>query len=393
MKKLFHVFTFIFMLLLFTSCGKTDSSSSLNSVDIYEDAGDNNNMISNPGVFLKLNGESEFVGVADPFCLRGDDGYYYLYSTQLDCTRGEKGYGFDPGPIFKSRNMQSWEYCVSVFLDTPNYQQYIGWNNGEGGVWAPSVVKLNNQYVFYYTLGAGGYYSGYTGIGVASSPTPYGPWTHYGKLFDSQEIGVKNSIDCYVFNEEEHVWCVWGSGDGIWIMELSEDGLSLKGGLERQNQNKVQIAGFNLFYNDNYEASFIQKKNGYYYLYLSTGACCAGVKSDYHVVVGRSKTIYGPYLGENGRAIDAPNRGSTVIQAHLKKGMGPGHCAIVQDDKGLDWIVYHAYNPNASNSVEQNTRTLYVDRIYWNEKGFPICKDTYPNFGEIPGPYIYQKEE
>jgi len=114
MKKLFHVFTFIFMLLLFTSCGKTDSSSSLSSVDIYEDAGDNNNMISNPGVFLKSNGESEFVGVADPFCLRGDDGYYYLYSTQLDCTRGEKGYGFDPGPIFKSRNMQSWEYCGSV---------------------------------------------------------------------------------------------------------------------------------------------------------------------------------------------------------------------------------------------------------------------------------------
>ena len=52
-------------------------------------------------------------------------------------------------------------------------------------------------------------------------------------------------------------------------MELSEDGLTLKGGLENQSQNKVQIAGFNLFYNDNYEASFIQKKNGYSLLHLS----------------------------------------------------------------------------------------------------------------------------
>ena len=308
MKKLFRFFVFFFMLLSLAACGKTEPSTSTTPIDIYEDAGDVNNMITNPGVFLKPNGEKEFVGIADPFCLRGDDGYYYLYSTQLDCTRGEKGYGFDPGPIFKSRNMQSWEYCGSVFLDTPNYQQYIGWNNGEGGVWAPSVAKIKDQYVFYYTLGAGGYYSGYTGIGVASAPTPYGPWTHYGKLFDSQEIGVKNSIDCYVFIENETVYCVWGSGDGIWIMELSEDGLSLKDGLETQKESKVQIAGFDLYYNDNYEASFIQKKNGYYYLYLSTGGCCAGLQSDYHVVVGRSETLYGPYVGQNGRAIDGPNR-------------------------------------------------------------------------------------
>lgn len=208
------------------------------------------------------------------------------------------------------------------------------------------------------------------------------------KLFDSKDIGVKNSIDCYVFIEDETVYCVWGSGDGIWIMELSEDGLSLKDGLETQKENKVQIAGFDLYYNDNYEASFIQKKNGYYYLYLSTGGCCAGLQSDYHVVVGRSETLYGPYVGQNGRAIDGPNRGTTVIQPHLKRGMGPGHCAIVQDDKGLDWIVYHAYNPSASTTGQQNTRTLYIDRIYWNEKGFPICKETYPSLGEIPGPYI-----
>lgn len=389
MKRIYCFLLFIITSIALMGCGSIHASTSTSSIDIYEDAGDINNMIANPGTFLKPNGESEFVGIADPFCIRGDDGYYYLYSTQLDCTRSEKGYGFDPGPIFKSTNMQSWEYCGSVFLDTPNYQQYIGWNNGEGGVWAPSVVKLEDKYVFYYTLGAGGYYSDYTGIGVATSPTPYGPWTHYGKLFDSKEIGVKNSIDCYVFLEEGHVYCSWGSGDGIWLIELTSDGLSLLGGLEKQYEEKVQIAGFDLFYNDNYEASFIQKKNGYYYLYLSTGSCCEGAKSTYHVVVGRSKDLKGPYLGENGRPIDAPNRGTTVVSPHLKKGMGPGHCAIVQDDKGLDWIIYHAYNTNATDENQKNTRTLYVDRIYWTESGFPTCKDQYPSYGPIPGPYVY----
>ena len=375
-----------------TSCSSNKENNSITSgqiVDPYIDNGDENNMISNPGIFLTPNGDSEFVGIADPFCLRGDDGFYYLYSTQLSCTRGDKGYGFDPGPVFRSLTMSEWEYCGSVFLDVPNYNNYIGWNNGEGGVWAPTVAKIGDNYCFYYTLGAGGYYSDYTGIGVATSPTPYGPWTHYGKLFNSVEIGVRNSIDPYVFSEDGNNYIAWGSGDGIYICELNETGTALKNGIDYAKENKKCIMPYNIYDNRNYEACFIQKKNGNYYMYLSTGSCCDGIKSTYKVVVGKADNIYGPYVGSNGKAIDTFGRGDTVIQPHLKRAMGTGHMAVVQDDKGLDWLVYHGYNPNNPDNTQKNTRTLYIDRLYWTEEGYPICKDTYPTYGEIPGPYIY----
>ena len=42
---------------------------------------------------------------ADPDCIKGEDGYFYLYTTQNFSQRGEEGYGFDRCPIYRSRNL------------------------------------------------------------------------------------------------------------------------------------------------------------------------------------------------------------------------------------------------------------------------------------------------
>jgi Beta-xylosidase len=283
--------------------------------------------------------------------------------------------------------MVNWQWVSSVFT---GHESFAGWNNGEGGVWAPSVVKIGETFNFYYCLGQGGFYSNFTGIGVATSSTPYGPWTHYGKIFDSGEIGVKNSIDPFIFEENGKVYMSFGSGDGIWIVELNAEGTALKNGLADAVANKVMIGGYQMYEGTNYEASFIQKKNGFYYLYLSTGSCCDGLRSTYHVVVGRSESMYGPYVGEDGRAIDRSDRGKTVIESHMTKGTGTGHCAIIQDAKGLNWLVYHAYDPNEEGS-RKNERVLYIDRLYWGSDGFPTCKDQVPTHETVPGPYVTHK--
>ncbi|MGI6713950.1 MAG: family 43 glycosylhydrolase [Bacilli bacterium] len=375
---------FLVLTTILWGCTKPPLENSV-SEDIYKEQGDVNNSYTNRLPIHKQNGEEEFVPTADPFCFRDDDGTFYLYCSNTYCTQADDAeVTLDYGPIFKSQTMTSWQWCGSVFR---GQETYALWNNGEGGVWAPTVIKINNHYNFYYTLGAGGFYSEYTGIGVATSPTPYGPWTHYGKVFNSGEIGVANSIDPYVFIDDGKILMAFGSGDGIWIVELNADGTALKDGLQAQYNNKRQIAGFNIFQQDNYEACFIQKKNGYYYIYLSTGSCCAGLSSTYHVVVGKSESVYGPYLGSNGKPIDTYNRGDTVVESHMTKGTGTGHCAIIQDSRGLDWIVYHAYDPNEE-GWKQHERVLYIDRLYWNEKGYPLCKDRYPTHEEVPGPYL-----
>ena len=42
------------------------------------------------------------------------------------------------------------------------------------------------------------------------------------------------------------------------------------------------------------------RHGGYYYLFVSSGACCKGIGSSYQVLVGRSSQITGPYLDPNG---------------------------------------------------------------------------------------------
>lgn len=81
----------------------------------------------------------------------------------------------------------------------------------------------------------------------------------------------------------------WGSFRGIYGVELTEDGLAVKPGAE-----KKQIAG------TAYEGTYIHKKKGYYYMFASTGTCCEGLKSTYQTVVGRSKSLWGPYQDKQG---------------------------------------------------------------------------------------------
>ena len=56
------------------------------------------------------------------------------------------------------------------------------------------------------------------------------------------------------------------------------------------------------------------KHGDYYYLFVSFDYCCKGLKSDYKVMVGRSKTVTGPYLDKDGKAMNKGG-GSLVIQA------------------------------------------------------------------------------
>jgi len=349
---------------------------------------------SNPLSFVVGYNDSEgFESIADPFVTHNDqDGYFYLAASNTYVHDSDYKVLFDYGAIWRSVDLSSWRYAGTVF---PNQASDLTWltgttdANGKLQVNAPCLVKINNLWVYYYTLTRG--YWNNPGIGLAYAPSPSGPWTNSGKLFRSDEIGVKNSSDQDVFVDDDgKVYMSFGSGDGIWIVELNAEGTALKNGLADAVANKVMIGGYQMYEGTNYEASFIQKKNGFYYLYLSTGSCCDGLRSTYHVVVGRSESMYGPYVGEDGRAIDRSDRGKTVIESHMTKGTGTGHCAIIQDAKGLDWLVYHAYDPNEEGS-RKNERVLYIDRLYWGSDGFPTCKDQVPTHETVPGPYVTHK--
>jgi beta-xylosidase len=51
------------------------------------------------------------------------------------------------------------------------------------------------------------------------------------------------------------------------------------------------------------EGPFVYKHFQYFYLLVSLGHCCRGVDSDYNLVVGRSRTVEGPYVDRDGKLL------------------------------------------------------------------------------------------
>lgn len=267
---------------------------------------------------------------------------------------GKTFYAYHTGrkvPISKSRNLVTWTSAGDSFYENTRPTFVEG-----GGVWAPDINKIGDKFVMYYSMSTwGGEWS--CGIGVATSTGPADKFTDLGKLFISSEIGVQNSIDPFYIEEEDgSKYLFWGSFRGIFGIQLSDDGLSLKEGAQ-----KFQIAGTLT------EGTYIHKHDGYYYLIGSAGTCCEGANSSYHLVVARSKYLKGPYTSKDGgKAMD--NKFSTLLNADKDYVYGPGHCSeIVTDDAGQDWILYHGYQ---ADNVDAG-RCLYLDQIKWDSDGWP----------------------
>src|SRR5690554_1497970 len=252
-------------------------------------------------------------------------------------------WGFATGQrMISSKNLVDWTPHGFVLNRTPS------WGTPNAAVWAPDIQYINGQYVYYYSLSTWGDEN--PGIGVASAPRPNGPWVDHGELFRSIPIGVNNSIDAMVFVDpiSDRVYLVWGSMRGNFMIELTKDGLALKDGTQEEAaKNKVWVAGLSTDIGwtiGTYEGAYIIYRHGYYYLFLSTGSCCAGLDSTYKVIVGRSKNVTGPYVDALGRDLRAEDVGSPVLSGDDKgKFVGPGHNSILVDADGNDWIFYHSY--------------------------------------------------
>ena len=281
----------------------------------------------------------------DPTIIKGRDGYFYLYATED--TRHT--------PICRSKDLVSWTFVGTAFTEEtrPTFEP-------SGGLWAPDINYINDQYVLYYSMSVWG--GGNTcGIGVATGARPEGPFRDNGKLFRSNEIDVHNSIDPFYIEEDGKKYLFWGSFFGLYGIELANDGLSIKYGAEKQ-----RVAG------TAFEAIYIHKKDGYYYMFASIGSCCEGVNSTYKLVVGRSEALFGPYVNKEGK--NMLDNGYEIVIGSNEKFVGNGHCSeIVQDDAGNDWILYHGIeveNPSG--------RVLFLDQVKWVD-GWPVISDGSPS--------------
>lgn len=282
----------------------------------------------------------------DPTIIKSNDGSFYLYATE----------DIRNVPIYKSSNLIDWKFQGTAFTDNtrPKFEP-------KGGIWAPDISYINGKYVLYYSMSVwGGEWT--CGIGVAVSDKPEGPFTDKGKLFRSNEINVQNSIDPFYIEDNGKKYLFWGSFRGIYAIELADDGLSVKPDAQKQ-----QIAG------TAFEGTYIHKKGEYYYLFASIGSCCEGVNSTYKLVVGRSKSILGPYVDIAGK--NMMENGYNIVINSNSRFVGNGHCSeIVEDKDGADWIFYHGVDVN-----NPKGRVLLLDQIKWDQDNWPYVEGGSPS--------------
>ncbi len=378
MRSLVLLLTSSLMLLMLAAC-TNDSDSSTNGSTTFitptqptETSESTEPNVEPPLMYQNPVFEPVF---ADPSVIRADDGTFYAYGTS-DYGEWNGEIGTRLIPILQSEDLVNWEYAGSVF----NSSNRPTWRPTSFGIWAPDIVKIGDTYNLYYSF-AGWEDEINSAVGVATSKHPEGPWVDQGAVVTTQNTGVKQSIDSYVFEYEDGVYMIWGSYYGMFYIELSSDGLTIKEGAE-----PVQIGGRRDF--STYEGAWMIEKDDYYYLFTSHGNCCEGLATNYYVNVARATSPFGPYYGADDVPLLGSGLGSLVIRGNAWF-VGTGHNSVIQDDAGEFWILYHGYDTSKEGKFHgTNRRALLIDKLLWTEDGWPYVEKYGASHRETEAPYI-----
>lgn len=247
-------------------------------------------------------------------------------------------------PIYKSKDLRSWEFVNYVFNEIPEWTS--------SSFWAPELFYRDGKLYCYYTAKRK---DGVSVIGVASTVDISSGFEDHGQLL---EWG-KESIDAFVFQEEDELYVSWKAyglnpDKPIQLLgsAISEDGLQLKGEVfemltaDSENWEKGGIEG-----------QSIVEKDGFLYMLYSGNACC-GASCDYMVGLARAKTFRGPWEKYVGNPVLVGNQ-------YWKC---PGHGTAIRT--GDEWFyLYHAY---PAEGFPYLGRSAILSPLFWNEnEGWP----------------------
>ncbi|MDQ8202243.1 arabinan endo-1,5-alpha-L-arabinosidase [Pelagicoccus sp. SDUM812003] len=309
------------------------------------------------------------IPVHDPVMAKEGDTYY------LFCT------GMGVG-VWSSPDLKQWVRLDPVFSEPPAWAKEAV-PTFRGHIWAPDIYHHDGTYYLYYSISAFG--KNTSAIGVASNKTldPESPdfeWVDHGKVIQSYPgLTNWNAIDPNIVEAKDGTpymsfGSFWG---GLKIVELAPDLISL---VEKEPEvlptiasrktdpdapnppapgNNPVDAGGNAI-----EAPFIFRHGDYYYQFASIDYCCRGAESTYKMIVGRSKTVLGPYLDREGKRLD--QGGGTILLEGDENWYGVGHNSAYTFD-GTDYLVYHAYDASHERAIAK----LRINKIAWTDDGWP----------------------
>ncbi|WP_198961453.1 arabinan endo-1,5-alpha-L-arabinosidase [Pseudonocardia sp. MH-G8] len=293
----------------------------------------------------------------DPALVAGGSGEdWYVFAT------GEASMGGGTIQIRSSPDGKDWTYEGTIWDTIPAWlgEAVPGVHN----LWAPEVFEYDGTYYMYYAASTFGHNTSVIGLATNTTLDPSDPdyeWVDEGEVVSSTSDDNYNAIDPGIVEDSDGTpWMAFGSyWSGIRMVELDWP----SGKPADPGEESLHIADRKAAPNA-IEAPYIVENDGWYYLFTSWGQCCAGVDSDYKIMVGRSQDVTGPYVDRDGRSL-LDGGGTTLLEAAGNR-VGPGGQSVSEEI-----IAYHYYDASADGAPR-----LALQPVVWGDDGWPVLRNS-----------------
>jgi beta-xylosidase len=252
------------------------------------------------------------------------------------------------------------QYLEQTYLDAFSSKDLVNWKKHSHvldikdvkwaafSIWAPSIIKANNQYYLFF--GANDIQSDneYGGIGVAVSKKPGGPFKDaLGKPLIDKFYNGAQPIDQFIFHDEDgQYYLYYGGWRHCNVGKMNPDLLGFQTFDDGQTFKEVTP--------ENYvEGPFMFKRNGKYYFMWSEGGWGG---PNYSVAYAIADSPMGPF-----------NRIGKILQQDPEVATGAGHHSVIHiPDTDDYYIVYHRRPLTETDAAH---RVTCIDRMYFDENG------------------------
>ncbi|RPI24490.1 MAG: glycoside hydrolase [Actinobacteria bacterium] len=297
---------------------------------------------------LALDGDP---GIHDPSTIMIHEGKFYTYGT---------GGGL---PTLVSDDGWTWRRAGSLMEAVKGDRAEV-LRRGGNNTWAPDVIRSGDKYFVYYSAPATQPRSA-IGLLVGTTLDPASPdygWEDGGAVVWSDGVEDNYAIDPGILRDPTNgsLWMTYGSYFGyIRLVELDP----ATGKRLHPDRDPVNIA-------INGEASIMIHHDGWYYLLLTHGSCCAGASSSYNIRMGRSRAVTGPFVDNMG--IDMLQGGGKLFIGSGGRYIGAGHFGLLDLGDGVQKFSLHF-----EADLDRGGRSvLDIRPLLWQD-GWPVAGENF----------------
>lgn len=315
----------------------------------------------------------------DPTVVRGDDGTWYMFSTDSGANEGETLAGVH---VRTSTDLVNWTFAGTALDGVP--QPALEWT-GARGLWAPEVVRwpgvsgpagVDRAAYWHMYYSASTFGSNTSAIGLAVASDLAGPWEDRGIVVATRAgETTQNAIDAAVtFDRDGTPWLTYGSFfSGIYTLPLDPStGRPVVAGdlgsviARRHRSVEGAIEGAFIVYRSDEDR---------YVLFASYDSLFAS----YNVRVAVADEITGPYrdvVGASMTDIDAApaSVGTKVLGSYRFAGdtgwLAPGHNSILIEpgESGNEYFMVH----HVRFAEDPTQHIVQLRRVFFTDAGWPV---------------------